>query len=511
MGKNIIRAAGSLLLINSFVKLLGFVREMVMAGSFGASALADAYQVAYTLPYFFQTVLGYAFVSAVLPLLSRCWRQEGDNSQACRLGSTLINVSAALMLLLSLAGVLAARLLVWLTAPELPPATAGLAVSLTRIIFPSVVFMSVGMVISGILNSRYRFTAAALAPGVTSLAVIIAAAWLAKGNISLVAWGTLIGFVGFFLLTLADLPRTGFKYSFAWDLANPEIKRVLLDILPIVLGLAVTQIYTIINRIFASALPEGSIAVLNYAGKVMNLPLGVFVAAIITASFPLLAEKAGQVDQAALALAVRKNLAMICLITLPASLGLGLLSQPIIRLLFEGGQFTPAATLETGQALTMMSACVLFLGVSMLLIRVYYALGDVKTPLVTGAVSIVMNVLMSFLCLRWFGDAAGLGFANSAAAAVNAGLLWYGLRRRIILSEAVYEREVNVLVLSSALLTVLLWLLKDFVILDQGKALLALTLLGVIALAAAVYFAALWLLKSQSLKEIGAAFRHGEK
>jgi len=511
MGRNVIKAAGLLLLINTCVKLLGFVREMAMAGVFGASALTDAYQVAYTLPYFFQTVLGYAFVSAVLPLLSRCWQEQGDNRVACRLGSTLINISAAGMLAVSAAGVLAARLLVWLTAPDLDQATAALATELTRIIFPSVVFMSVAMVISGILNCRYRFIAAALGPGVTSLSVIAATAWLSKGDITVVAWGTLAGFVGFFLLTLADLPRTGFRYSFSWELKNPEIRRVLLDILPIVLGLAVTQIYTIVNRIFASSLDAGSIAVLNYAGKVMNMPLGVFVAALITASFPLLAEQARQMEVSALAAVVRKNLAMIWLVALPAALGLGLLSQPIIQLLFEGGQFTPADTVETGLALTMMSPSVLFLGVSMLLIRVYYAMGDVKTPLLTGGISIAIHVLMSFLCLRWFGDAAGLGFANSVAAAVNAGLLWYMLRNQIVISEASYNRELKVITLTFLILAVLIRLLSRFIIVDQGKLMLLLTLLAVIGGTVIVYFAVLKLLRSQSLADIRSAFRRRSK
>lgn len=511
MDKNIIRAAGGLLIINAGVKVLGFVREMVMAGCFGASHLVDAYQVAYALPYFLQTILGYAFVSAVLPLLSRCWVEEGDNSEACRLGSTLLNISAAAMLAVSLLGVVLARLLVWLTAPSLDQPTAELATMLTRIIFPSVVFMSLGMVISGILNCRYRFTAAALAPAMVSLGVIVAAAWLADGNIAVVAWGTLAGFVGFFLLTLADLPRTGFKYIFCWDLRRPEIKQVLLDLAPIVLGLAVTQIYSIINRIFASALEVGSISVLNYANKVMNMPLGVFVAAIITASFPLLAEKARQIDGEQLSATVRKNVAMIVLIALPCTLGLMLLARPIIQLLFEGGLFTAADTLNTSLTLIMMSPCVLFLGVSMLLIRVYYALGDVKTPLLTGAVSIAVNVLASLLALRWFGDAAGLGFANSLAAVANAGLLWLMLRQRIRFAEAVLARELKVIVLAALVMALLTRLLTPIIVVDQGKLLLAVTLLAVIAAAVISFFALLALLRSQSLKELRQALKGRKK
>jgi putative peptidoglycan lipid II flippase len=245
------------------------------------------------------------------------------------------------MILFSLIGVVAARGLVWLTAPGLPAETANLATALARIIFPSMAFMSVGMVISGILNSRYRFAYAALAPGISNLVIIISVMLLAHGNIYVLAWGTLIGFAAFFLIQLPDLPRTGFKYSFAWDYHDPAVKRVMADLVPIMIGISVTQIYTSINRIFASSLAEGSISALNYASKLMNLPLGIFVAAIITAAFPALAEKAQLVDKSALKDTIRRGLSMVLLISLPAAAGLMLLDFDIITCSLSGVALPP--------------------------------------------------------------------------------------------------------------------------------------------------------------------------
>ncbi|MBQ6808190.1 MAG: murein biosynthesis integral membrane protein MurJ [Firmicutes bacterium] len=499
MGKNLIKTAGWLLLVNCCVKVLGFVREMVIADGFGASSLSDAYLAAYTLPYFFQSVLGFAFVSAVLPMLSQYWQSEGDNGEACRLGSTLINLVAVGMLIICIIGILASPLLIWLTAPELPASTADLAAQMARIMFPSALFMAVGMVISGILNSCYRFTAAALAPGVAALAIIIACVFFANGNVQVLAWGTLIGYMGFFALTLADLPRTGFKYSFSWELRHPAIKRVLIDLLPIVLGLAVNQIYTIINRIFASALAEGSISVLNYANKLINLPLGVFVSAIITAAFPALAEQAQQQDKSQLRDTVSRGLSMILLVTVPATCGIMLLDSSVVRLLFESGQFGAAETNATAYALLMMCPGLVFLAITMMLTRVYYALGDVRTPLYTGAVSIAANVAVSWLLVDSMNHGA-LGLANTVAAAVNALLLWFVLERRLQFSRSTgLGRDLLLIFCATLLMGIPVFLAAPWVAAAGDKLHLLLRLVPVVGGAVLLYAALLLLMGAKAL------------
>lgn len=507
MGKNLVKAAGLLLVINTCVKLLGFVREMVIANGFGASSASDAYLVAYTIPYFLQAILGYAFVSAVLPLFSGLWREDGAQDEAYRLGSTLINIVALAMLALSLLGVAAAPLLVRLTAPGLAAADAALAARLTRVIFPSLLFMSVGLVVSGILNSRYRFAAAALAPGVAALGVI-AAALLANGDIYVVAVGTLLGFVGFWLLQAGDLAKSGFRYQLVCDLRHPAVRRVLRDVLPIVLGLSVNQIYTIINRIFASALAPGSISALNYASKLMNLPLGLFVAAIITAVFPALADLARAPQQDGLARTVSRGLAMCLLIVVPSALGLMLLDAPIVRLLFEHGSFTAADTQVTAEALFAMCPGLPFLAVSMLLMRVCYAMGDVKTPLLTGGVSILVNILVSLALVR--GSAhIGLSWANSAAAAANALLMAALLSRRLRFADAYLRRNLGLAVAGGAAMSLALLATRGLWPQPIGRTGQLGLILALMAGAAAVYFLTLRLGRCEALRDISRALRRG--
>ena len=507
MGKNVVKAAGWLLIINACVKLAGFVREMVIANGFGASAFTDAYQAAYTLPYFLQSVLGFAMVSAVLPTLSRYWRQDGDNREGCRIASTLINIVAAGMLLISVLGIVFAPQLVWLTAPELPAETATLAAQLARIMFPSVLFMSVGMVMAGVLNHCYRFTAAAVAPGVCSLVIMVATAFFAHGRIEVVAWGTLLGFVAFLLVTAVDLPHTGLRYCFAWDLRHPAIRRVLIDLLPILLGLAVNQIYTIINRIFASGLAIGSISALNYANKLINLPQGVFVAAISTAIFPALAEQAQQKDPTEFHATIRRGLTMVLLVALPATCGLLLLNTPIVSLLFESGEFDAAATGITAYALLTMCPGLVFLSLNMLLVRVFYAVGDVWTPLITGGLSIGVNVLVSVLFVPAL-DHGALGLANSAAAAVNALLRWLILARRLhCFRNSRLCREVLLICAAAAAMCVPVWACARLVPPGAGKMTLALWVVISVVVGIAVYLLVLKLCRSASLQDLKANWR----
>ena len=487
---------------------------MAIANVFGASFLTDAYLAAYTLPYFFQAILGYAFISAILPELSACWTDQGDNSRACRLGSTLLNVIVASMVVLSLAGILAAKGLIWLTAPGLDGETAVMAVEMTRIIFPSMIFISAGMVISAVLNARYRFAAAAFAPGMCSICIILAAMIFSRGDIYVLAWGTLIGFGAFFLIQMIDLPRSGFRYHFCWDVRDPAFKRIMVNIVPIVLALSVTQIYTVVNRIFASGLAEGSISALNYANKLMNLPLGIFVTAIITVAFPALAEKAQQTDMTEFTESVKRGLSMILVIALPSALGLMMLSEDIISLLFESGSFTAESTLITSQALVPMAPGLIFLAISMLLIRVYFALREVKIPLLCGIASITVNVAASFLLVGPMGH-GGLSLANTIAAAVNGLMLLAFLAKKIPLLSAgspvrkvAWQSVVACVFMAAAVFAgTLLWPA------GAGKLYLAIKICVLIAAAIIIYFLVLKLMRCPVIAMLrkSASDKFGEK
>ena len=312
--------------------------------------------------------------------------------------------------------------------PGFDQPTRDLAALLTIIMFPSVVFMGAGMLITGILNARKSFAVAAFAPGFSSLIIILSVLFLGDLGIEYLAWGTLLSFAGGFLIQVPALYRAGFSYKWEWSLKHPEVKGIFTNLLPIFLGTAVNQIHLAINRFFASGLAEGSISALNYSGKLMNLPMGIFALAISSAIFPTLSEQAVKDDRDALGKTLLKGLRMVLLVTIPASAGLMALKTPVVKLLFERGAFDQTATAMTAEALFYFALGMFAMAANMVITRAYYALRDVKTPLYLGLISIAVNIIFSIVLMPLLGH-SGLALANTTAAVFVSATMYWGLEK----------------------------------------------------------------------------------
>ncbi|MDD2433047.1 MAG: murein biosynthesis integral membrane protein MurJ [Clostridia bacterium] len=429
MSRSITQAALLIMVINVCSRLLGFGREAVIANQFGATYLTDAYLLAYTLPYFLQAVLGMALVSAIVPVVTK-YLVKGEQEEAWRIASITLNWTALFMTVFTLLGVGGARFLVLLTAPGFDTSTAKLATTLTKIMFPSVIFMGSGMLLTGILNAKRYFAVAAFAPGFSSLIIIFSVLVFGQYGIHYLAWGTLLSMVGAMLIQVPVLKRIGFHYYGDWNLRHPEVKGLFFNLLPIFLGTAVNQIYLMINRFFASGLGEGSISALNYASKLMNLPMGVFALAISTVIFPVLSEQAFQKERQKLGLTLVHGLKLVLLITLPAAAGLMALKIPIVKLLFERGAFDELATQMTADALFYFCLGMFATAMIMVVTRAYYAVGDVRTPLYLGLLSIGVNIVASIMLMPSLGH-CGLALANTLAAIFNALALYVFLKKHL--------------------------------------------------------------------------------
>lgn len=468
MGKTIAKAAGVILVMNLSTKLLGFVRDLLVAKNFGATTATDAYLVAYTIPFFLQSILGFALVTAVVPLLTK-YLVEDREEEAWRLASSILNITFVALTAISLVFILGARYVVGALAPGFNPDTAALAVNLTRIMIPSLIFMSTGMVITGILNAKYRFAVAAFAPGFSNLIIILTLVFFANQGVHSLAIGTLVGFVGFLLLQIPVLFKTGFKYSFTFDLQHPDIKKIMWQIGPIVLGVAVNQVYFALNRVFASGMPEGSIAALDFGNKLMNLPLGVFVAAISSAIFPALAAHAVKNQRDKLAQTLIKGLNLVSIITIPAAVGLIVLRTPIVKLLFERGAFTATATVATASALFFFSLSLMPQAANMVITRAYYAVGDVRRPLLMGVYSIAANIIISFIAIRYLAH-AGLALANSVAITINTFILYTGLKKHLpFMHTRAFLLELGKILTASAGMGVVTWVCARALVGLQGS------------------------------------------
>ncbi|MGB9886405.1 MAG: murein biosynthesis integral membrane protein MurJ [Moorellales bacterium] len=428
--ERLVRATLLILVFTLVSRGLGFLRDAIVAWAFGATAATDAYMVAYTLPYFLQSVLGVALVTVMVPVVSRYLAEE-KREEAWSVTSSVVNFMGLVFATVAAAGILAAGPLVRALAPGFAPQQSELAAELTRIMFPSLVFVGVGMLLSGVLNAGWHFGLPALAPGVANAVMILAV--LVFGSryfIYALAWGTLAGFVAFFWVQWPGLRRLGFRYRWRWDLAHPEVRRALGLVPGVVFALSVNQIYLAINRFVASGLVPGSITALDLAFRVLNLPLAIFATSLSTALFPALSRQAARSDLEGLGQSTLKGLSGLMVLMIPLSLGLALLHQPVVRLIFQRGVFGASGTALTATALFYFSFGLAGLAASLLLTRACYALGEARIPARAALASIALDAVLSLSLSRSLAH-GGLALANSLAATANAALIFYGLSRRL--------------------------------------------------------------------------------
>lgn len=429
-GTMIARATLVVAVINLLSRILGFVREQVIAYMFGATATTDAYVVAFNIPNaVFAIVIG-ALATVVVPVFSE-YAAKDQRDEAWRLFNTVITLVIVIFSLVTVGGFFAAPWLVKLTAPGLSTDVAALATRLTIIMLPILVFYGLSTVFQGLLNANQVFAIPALSVSVTNITIIVSALTLGSlYGIDGLAAGTVVGFVLAALMQIPKLRQVGFRFRFTLDWRHPGVKKVLYLVGPVAIGTSLNQIYLIIDRILASGLAEGSISALNYANRIILMPITFFVLAVGTAFYPTITTLATQGKQQELADTVLRAIRMVILFALPAGIGLMVLATPIIKLLFERGQFTPLATEMTALALMFYSIGLVGQAANIILTRAFYAQQDTRTPVRLMAVTVAVNLAFSLLLIGPLKH-GGLALANSIAALINTAMLTYFLNKKI--------------------------------------------------------------------------------
>ncbi|TAK35274.1 MAG: murein biosynthesis integral membrane protein MurJ [Chloroflexota bacterium] len=429
--KAIVSATAILMVAFVASRVLGLARDIVIAHAFGTSAELDAYNAAFRLPDFvFQLVAGGAFASAIIPVFSTYATRRGPE-EAWRIVSAVANAVVLGALLIALAAlVLAPRLVPWLV-PEFSPAHQSLVVNLTRVMLISPVAFSVSIVVTSVLNARQHFLWPAIAPIVYNLSTITGALLATTGlGIYGLAAGVAAGSVLHLAVQLPALSRCGARYNLTLDLGHPGVREVLRLLLPRTIGLTAAQISLVVYTALASGLASGSIASLNYAWLLTMMPLGIFGIAVANAVFPTLAEQVAEHDLDSLRRTVHGALRMVLFLTIPASVGLITLRVPLIALLFQRGSFDQQSTQMTAWALLFFAAGLFAHATLEVVTRAFYALHDTLTPVTLAVVSMILNVGLSFVLVRFL-QHGGLALSMSIATMVEASFLLVILSRRV--------------------------------------------------------------------------------
>lgn len=482
-------------------RILGFVRDFVIARAFGAGAATDAFFVAFRLPNLLRRLFAEgAFSQAFVPLLAEYRNRRGEES-----AKKLIDCVATLLFVVvaatAIVGVVGAPLLVFVSAPGFAAHSDkfALTVTLTRIVFPYILFMALVALSAGILNTFSRFALPAATPlllNLSFIALALLAAPYFDPPVLALAWAVFLGGLLQLAIQLPALKKIGMLPRWQWAPHDEGVRRVLKLMAPAVLGVSVAQLSLLINTIFASFLPAGSVSWLYYADRLMEFPAGLLGAALGTILLPSLSRAHADADAREFSALLDWGLRLALLLTLPAALALALLAVPLLSTLFMHGAFTAADVLATRNALVAYSAGL----VGMILVKVlapaFYSRQNIKTPvkiaLVTLAATQAMN-LAFIVPLKHAGLALSIGLASC----LNAALLYRGLRRhdqyRPLPGWLEFFAKIAV---ALALLAILLWVGRGeeslWLTASFSDRLLRLSWLVIAGIA--IYFVALWLL-----------------
>lgn len=415
-------------------RLLGFLRDVLFAAILGAGSAADAFFVALKFPNLFRRLFAEgAFNAAFVPTFTGLLAMVGEKA-ARRFAE---EAQAVLLTALFVFVVLAEWLMPWMMLGIAPgfsrdPEKFALAVELTRITFPYLLFISLAALMGAVLNAHGRFAAAAFSPVLLNLVLIGAVlGWglIAGTPAHALAWGlAAAGILQFLWLALA-LARAGFTLKPRWPRLTPEVRKLLRLMLPVAVGAGVYQINVLVDVVIGSLLPSGAIAYLYYADRVNQLPLGVVGIAMATALLPLLARQIRSGDDAGALASQNRAVEFAMALTLPAAFALVAASWPIVAVLFGRGAFDSAAQAATAWTLAAYALGLPAHVLVKILATAYFAREDTATPVKAAVLALGVNLVLNLALMGPLGH-VGIALATSAAAWINALVLGRGLLRR---------------------------------------------------------------------------------
>ncbi len=465
MLKKIVKGAATVGSMTLISRVLGFVRDIIIARLFGASAEADAFFVAFKIPNFFRRLTAEgAFSQAFVPVLSDVRHQQGED-EARHLLDAVWTRLALFLVVLTLLGMLFAEPLMWLFAPGFAEdARLPMAVEMLRITFPYLLFISLTAMLAAVLNTYERYWEPAFNPVWLNVAMIAAALLLGPlldiPAMSL-AWGVLIA--GMIQLAWVWWALTPVGWRPRWSLAKHEgVGRVLRNMAPALLGVSVAQINLLVSTILASFLIAGSVSWLYYADRLLEFPVGILGVALATVVLPGLSKARSAQDWSAYNRTLDIALRLIWVIGLPATVALALLAEPLMLTLFAYGAFTNDDARFAGQALTAYALGLLgFLAVKVLA-PAFYAREEMRWPVKISIVALAVNLVLALLLIQPLAH-IGLALAVSVSALVNAGLLWWVLRRQdYYRPESGWLRLLLQSLLAVAAMSAVLWFLPIY-------------------------------------------------
>lgn len=429
MALNTVRAAVIIMLGTLLSKVLGFARDIVLAASYGTSSVADAYLTALIIPTMIFGSIGIALGTTFIPEYSEIREKRGGGA-ALHFTNATINHVMLVCAGVALLGMVFAEPLVRYVAIGFEGDTVALTVRMTQIMLPGILFVCLNYVLMSYLQLHDQFKVPALMGIPFNGVIILFTLFSVVGDVLLLAYGTLLALVLQFAVQWWYARKKGLRYRIRRSWQHPGVKKLALILFPVFLGVSVLQLNVLADRVFASTLAEGSVSALSYAVRLKEFVFGVFTMSIAAAIFPHFSKTASQGDVNKLASHLRTAVHVVILVTLPIAVGMIMLSEPIIAVLFERGSFDAAATSMTAGALLFYSIGIIGFGLRDVLIRTFYAISDSRTPMWNSLLIIALNVGLNVLLMPLL-EHRGLALATSIAIVVGTVILMVQLQLKL--------------------------------------------------------------------------------
>ncbi len=431
---DIAKNAGVVSIMTLISRVLGLVRDISFAYFFGAITSADAFFVAFRIPNLLRRLVAEgAMSSAFVPVFTSYHEKHGDK-EAKKVSDITFSYLFVILAVISLLGVIFAKQFVYLFAPgfESHPEKFKLTVTLTRIMFPFILFVSIVALCMGILNSLKRFLVPALSPIILNISIItfILIANHGRHAIITVAIGVVVGALMELIPQLILMRKKGYLFSFNFDYKHPALKESLFLFLPMVFGAAVYQLNVFVSNILASFLKTGSISYLYYASRLFEFPQGIFAVSIAIAALPAMSRDTAQDSLVRLKDSLGFSLRLLNFFTIPATAGLIILSRPIIMVLFHRGSFSRNDAIAVSSALMFYAIGLWAVAYTRVITQAFYAMKNAKTPVIIAFFTVIINLLLSVWLMNTM-EYRGLALATSISAFFNLFYLLYALRSKI--------------------------------------------------------------------------------
>ncbi|HEY0627669.1 MAG TPA: murein biosynthesis integral membrane protein MurJ [Allosphingosinicella sp.] len=506
---NLWKATGTIGGLTMVSRVLGFAREMIFARVMGAGMAADAFALAFLIPNLFRRLFGEgAFSQGFVPLFSGRMK-DGDNEEARRFAEEVLAVFMPVLMIITVIFMVFMPAFIaligagWTDEPE----KFGLAVLLTRITMPYLVFICLVSLFSGVLNSLSRFTAAAFAPSLLNIALIAALLIVPEGGpetARAMAWGVVAGGVLQLALCWGSAHAAGVKLRLTRPRLTPGVKELVVLILPATLGGGIYYISQAFYAYFATSLPEGSLVYLGFADRLNQLPLAIIGSALGTAILPALSRSVIAADNEGAARVQSQAIELAMLLTLPAAVALAVTAGPIVAALFQGGKFTAEDARTTALVLSIIVSGLPAYVLIKVLAPGFYARKDMKTPIIIAASMLIVGIALNFILIPVMGIAA-LAFTTALAAWLNALALYGILARRghFRIQSWLWSRIIRQII-AAAIMAAALYFVREaldgFFAGSTGRRLIGVGTL--VSVGGAVYFAVAWVIGAINKEDI---------